>query len=368
MIKLVSPNIEEEDIQLAVEVLRSGNLVQGKYVKLLEEQISEYTHIPYSSVVSSATAALHLALMALNIGKGDTVIVSAFTFPATANVVEATGAEIILCDVELESYVVTPDSINKVIEDNKSKNIKAIIVVHEFGYPAEIQQIAEIAKKHNIYLIEDAACAFGTIANDYAPGYYSDMACYSFHPRKAITSGEGGLVLSMNKQHIEKINCLRNHGIEYANGAMDFIYAGLNYRMTDFQAALLIGQLSRFDTELAKRKKLAIQYNELLKDEKKITLPKYHKNHSWQTFMIVLNGEINRTQIIEKLAEKGVQSNLGAQALNCLTYYKTKYEFDNGSAPNASYLFKNGLAIPLYGKLDEKNIQNISDTLQSFLI
>jgi len=226
MIKLASPDIREEDIQEVIEVLRSGNLVQGTCVKKLEGQLSEYTGTPYYSLVSSGTAALHLSLMALGIGKGDSVIVSAFTFPATANVVEVTGAEVVLCDVDLQSYVSTPEKLQQVIELYKSKNIKAVILVHEFGYPAEIKQVSEICSKYGLFLIEDAACAFGAIADGYHPGFYSDMACYSFHPRKAITTGEGGAVVSFKKELMEKINCMKNHGIAYTNGAMDFVAAG----------------------------------------------------------------------------------------------------------------------------------------------
>jgi len=367
MIKLASPDIREEDIQEVIEVLRSGNLVQGAAVKKLEQQLGEYTRTPYGSLVSSGTAALHVSLLALGIGKGDAVIVSAFTFPATANAVEITGAEVVLCDVDLKSYVSGPETLEHVIEQNKSKNIRAVILVHEFGYPLEIKQVSEICKKHGLFLIEDAACAFGTIADGHHPGFYSDMACYSFHPRKAITTGEGGAVMSSNQNLIEKVRCLKNHGIEYTHGAMDFIAAGLNYRMTDFQAALAIGQLKRFDDELAKRARLATLYYELLKDLKNIVLPEYHANHSWQSFMITLPEEADRTSVIEKLAEKGIQTNLGAQAINGLTYYKNKYGFNDHTAPNASYLYNKGLVLPLYGKLNETDLAFICSELKKIV-
>lgn len=367
MIKLASPDILEEDINRVIDVLKSGNLVQNTFVKKLEDNISSYNSIPHVSIVSSATSALHLSLMALNIGKGGSVIVSAFTFPATANVVEIMGAETILCDVDINNYVISAEAVEKTILAHKSKNIKAIIVVHEFGFPAEIKLIAEIAKKYNLYLIEDAACAFGTLANGFHPGYYSDMACYSFHPRKAITSGEGGAVVSKNKEYICKVNSLRNHGIEYTKTGLDFIYAGLNYRMTDFQAALAIGQLERFNDELNKRKKLALFYYELLKNETKIQLPQFHNNHSWQSFMLLLNKKINRTQLIENLLKENIQTNLGAQAINCLTYYKNKYNFTDQACKNASILYNHGLVLPLYGKLSEDNIKYICSTLIKFL-
>jgi len=364
MIKLASPDIQEDDIQRVNEVLRSGNLVQGMFVKELEQNVIDRTGISECAMVSSGTAALHLSLMALGIGPGDTVIVPAFTFPATANVVEVVGADILLCDVDLGSYIVTPERIDKLISENKSKNIRAVIVVHEFGYPAEIKRIADICKKNNLLLIEDAACAFGTLADGHSPGYYSELACYSFHPRKAITTGEGGAVVSRNKKLIEKINCLKNHGIENKNGSFDFVAAGLNYRITDFQAALAIGQFNRFNSELSKRKNLVNSYFMSLTNLKNISLPKRHDDHSWQSFMITLNRDINRTDIISKLAEQGIQSNLGAQAINCLTYYKNKYRFEYSTAINATYLYQQGLVLPLYSQLSEEDVLFISDKLR----
>lgn len=368
MIKLASPDINETDIQKAIEVIRSGNLVQGANVSEFENQLSSFTGIPLSVVVSSGTAALHLSLIALGIGSGDCVIVPAFTFPATANVVEVVGAEIILTDVDSSSYVMTPELLEETIIKNSHKKIKAVIVVHEFGYPAQIEAISEITKKYGLFLIEDAACALGTIADGHHVGYYSDVACFSFHPRKAITTGEGGAVITTSIELAGKIRLLRNHGIRYEDHGMDFVCAGLNYRMTDFQAALAIGQLERFKNELSKRKSLVSKYFKLLKDEKKIRLPYDHTGHSWQSFMVVLNENIDRKKIIDELLVKGIQVNLGAQAINCLSYYKNKYSYQDNEFLNSCELFKNGLVLPLYGKLNEDDIIYVFESLEEVII
>ncbi len=363
MIKLASPDIRESDIQKAVEVIQSGNLIQGRNVLAFEKALSAFAHIENCSVVSSGTAALHLALLALGIKPGDTVIVPAFTFPATANVVENIGANVLLCDVDKESYVVTPEAIETLIEINRDKNIKAIIVVHEFGYPVRIKEIAEISKRYRLKLIEDAACALGTIADGFHVGYYSDAACFSFHPRKAVTTGEGGAIISKDELLIDKIKVLRNHGIDMVNKQTDFLLAGLNYRMTDFQAALVLGQLERFREELKKRIELVSIYNNLLKSNQNITLPFNNQGHSWQSFMVVFKKQINRNLLIEKLKEVGIQTSLGAQALNCLYYYRQKYGVNEKSCPQANLLYNQGLVLPLYGKLKTVDIKYISDKL-----
>lgn len=368
LIKLSSPDIRDQDIELAIDVIKSGNLVEGKFVSKFEDDLSKFIDIPYSCAVSSATAGLHLAVKALGIKQGDCVIVPTFTFPATANVVENVGAEVLFCDVDIDTYVINSIKLEEVINNNKNKNLKAIIVVHEFGYPADMKDISGVAKKYNLKLIEDAACALGSFSQEKHVGHYSDIAVFSFHPRKAITSGEGGVVVSNDKKAIDCIRILKNHGIVRNNESLDFIDAGLNYRMTDFQAALLIGQLARFDDELKKRKELVEIYFERLANSKNIKLPKYNEGHSWQSFMVVLNQEINRNKLIEFLLAKNIQTNLGAQSLPMLTYYNKKYNLNKEYYINSEILFKQGLVLPLYGKIKLDQTQYICDTVISYLV
>lgn len=362
MIRLASPDIREEDIDRLLAVIRSGELVQGKSVEEFERTVSEFSGIPHCAAVSSGTAALHLALMALGIGHGDQVLVPAFTFPATANAVECVGASVVLCDVAPGTYVVTPDAIDAALSSSKGSAIKAVILVHEFGFPAEVQRIAEIAKRHGVKLIEDAACALGTLADGHHPGQYSDVACLSFHPRKAITTGEGGALLSHNAALIEQLKRLRNHGIKIRDGGLDFTEAGLNYRLTNFQAALGIGQMLRFKDELIARKKLASHYRFRLAGTSQVTLPDDNSSHSWQSFMIIVEG-MSRDLLKAGLLERGVESNLGAQALNCLSYFRTKYQTDEMLCPEATRLYQRGLVLPLYGKLTVEQIDTICEQL-----
>lgn len=368
IIRLASPDIKNSDIKRLVSVLKSGNLVEGKNVIKFEEKLSDFTKISNSVVVSSATAGLYLMLKALGVKKGDTVIVPTFTFPATANAVENVGANTIFCDVDMDTYVINPKTLEKVIESNLDKSIKAIIVVHEFGYPSQMKDISKIAKKYNLNLVEDAACALGTTSDDYHVGHYSDGAVFSFHPRKAITSGEGGAIASRNEKLIEKIKILKNHGIQRTANNIDFVEAGLNFRMTDFQAALIIGQLDRFDKELKKRKKLADVYYKELKDIDRINLPKFNSDHSWQSFMIVLDKDINRKRVIERLLNRGIQTNIGAQSLPMLEYFSSKYILKRNEYKNSKVLWEKGLVLPLYGKLKKNDIKRICKELKESIL
>lgn len=364
MIRLSQPIISEEEIQAVSEVLRSGMLIQGKYVTEFEQALKQYMNAQYVLAVSSGTAALHIALAALEIGEGDAVFVPGFTYPATANVVEIQRARTVFVDVDSSTYNMDPTKLEEAIQNYaESEQPKAIIVVHEFGAPADMTRIMEIAKKYNLYVIEDAACALGTTWNGQHVGTFGDIGCFSFHPRKAITTGEGGAVVTNNEMLNKKMSLLRNHGVERnENGSMDFVLPGFNYRLTEFQAILGIHQLKNFDSWVEKRKELVDCYYELLKDCPNIQLPKKIEGHAWQTFMIVLNDQINRNNLIRELKLEGIETNLGAQALSDLSYYKTKYQFNNVFSVSTT-LFNQGLALPLSPLLNKVDIQFVANKI-----
>lgn len=359
MIRLSVPDIQESDIARVIEVLRSGNLVQAGVVAEFEQALGEFTGIEYGAAVSSGTAALHLALLALRIHPGDAVIVPAFTFPATANVVEAVGAEVVLCDVDPRTYVMTPEALSACIQRYGRGNLKAIIVVHEFGYPARMAEICALAGKYNLRVIEDAACALGTTSDGTHVGAFGDFGCFSFHPRKAVTTGEGGFVVSRDRALTEVVKELRNHGMHMKGSTRDFVIAGLNYRMTEFQAALGVGQLVRFPQQIRDRRKLVECYHDLLHDDPRITLPSSDPGHTWQTFMVTLGLRQNRDDVIIALAGQGIQANLGAQAINCLSYYRRKYGWGPDSWPVAARLYSHGLALPLHGGMTQADVRQV---------
>ena len=362
MIKLAKPNIPEEAIEKAVEVLRSGNLVQGKYVKEFEKSLCSYLNVENAVVVSSGTAALHLALLVLDIKKGDEVIVPAFTFPATANVVEIVGAKPVFVDINLSDFCIDTAK----IEEKITSNTKVIIPVHEFGQAAKMDDIINVAQKYNLKIIEDAACALGAEFNEQKVGTFGDFGCFSFHPRKAITTGEGGMIVTNNDDLAEKTRILRNHGIEYANGTMDFIATGLNYRMTDFQAVLGLGQMEELEKDIENRIELAREYNKQLSHIKWIITPESFTNRKmvYQTYHILMNKKTDRDDLIQYLRDNDVEVNYGAQALNCVQYYKKKYSLNNESFIEASNAFYNGIALPIGNHISSEDINLIQKQIR----
>ncbi|MCZ6704126.1 MAG: DegT/DnrJ/EryC1/StrS family aminotransferase [Ignavibacteria bacterium] len=366
MIKLAKPHIPVAAIEAVVEVLKSGDLVQGKYVKEFEQKLMEYLDIENAVVVSSGTAALHLSLIALGIGQGDEVVVPAFTFPATANVVELVGAKPVFVDINLDDYCIDTKKIEEVI----TERTKAIMPVHEFGQAAKMDDIAQIAHKYNLRVVEDAACALGTEFNHQKVGTFGDFGCFSFHPRKAITTGEGGVIVTDNCNLADEVRALRNHGLKQVENGIDFYYTGFNYRMTDFQAVLGIYQLKIIDKIIDERINQADIYNNLLDKIGWINLPSNFVNRKmvYQTYHVLLDDCVDRHKLIDYLRKEKIQANLGAQALNLLYYYKKKYRFKIGDFPIATRAYNNGIVLPIGYHIKKKDIESISNFIELFLV
>jgi perosamine synthetase len=361
-IPLASPDINDYDIIAVSDVLKSGMLVQGKNVDLLEKNISTYLSSNYLTfAVSNGTATMHLALLALGIGPGDEVIVPAFSYIATANVVELVGAKPIFVDIDEHTFNIDVTKIQNAI----TKHTKAIIPVHEFGLACDIFVVMEIAKENKLFVIEDAACALGAKQGGQFVGTFGDFGSFSLHPRKAISSGEGGLLTTKSLEFARKINILRNHGIEIIDGKMEFVEAGLNYRMTDFQAALVNNQLKRFNTIISKKQELSeIYLTEIRNPKVKLPLVPKDRNHTWQTFHILLDESVNRDKVISDLKLKGIGTNYGAQCIPMQKYYLNKYGLNSLQLfPNSLKAYKQGLAIPMYEKLSNEQIIYISREL-----
>ena len=366
MIKLAQPNIPERAIKKVVEVLKSGNLVQGKYVEEFQQQLENYIGVRNAVVVSSGTAALHLALLALDVKKGDEVIVPAFTFPATANVVEMVGAKPVFVDINLSDFCIDTNKIEEAI----TKKTKAIMPVHEFGQAAKMDDIVRIAKRYNLKIIEDAACALGSEYKNQKVGTFGEFGCFSFHPRKAITTGEGGVVITDNDKLAEKIRTLRNHGIQIINGKINFVAAGLNYRMTDFQAVIGISQLEDIENNIIQRIANALKYNNNFRNNNCIKTPQVHENRKmvYQTYHVVLRNDKDRDELVRYLKSKEIEVNIGAQALPCLMYYIDKYNTKESDFPNAINAYKKGLALPMGDFLTTEDITYICNILNTIHI
>ena len=360
-IPLGRPDITEKDIDAVAAVLRTGMLIQGKNVIALEEAFTNFVNSKHAVAVSSGTATLHLALKLLGIGHGDEVIVPAFSYVATANVVELVGATPVFVDIELSTFNI---DVNQ-IETKISSHTKAIIPVHEFGLACDMETICSIAEKYKIHVIEDAACALGAVQNSKKAGTFGIIGSFSLHPRKSITSGEGGILVTEDDRIAVKLRQLRNHGIEMKEGIMYFPEAGFNYRMTDFQAALALSQMSRIQNILQYKQKLAAVYFNEIKNQR-VTLPGIPPghNHTWQTFHLLLSEDLDQQKTMQQLKEKNIGTNYGAQCIPAQEYYRNKYGYDASSLfPSAYKAFTKGLALPLYERLTEQQVVYISQII-----
>ena len=364
-IPLASPDINDEDIAEVVRVLKSGMLVQGPEVEELENRIANFIGVKHCIAASNGTATLHMSLIALGIGKGDEVIVPAFSYIASANVIELTGATSVFVDIDIATFNIQTSAIEAAI----TPKTKAIIVVHEFGLSANISEIVRIAEQHGIIVIEDAACALGATENGRKVGSFGIVGSFSLHPRKAISSGEGGLITTNDTSLNDKLRILRNHGIKVSGGKMDFVAAGFNYRMTDFQAVLVSSQLKRLEGILETRNRLAeVYFNEL--DSSCLQLPStpVGYNHTCQTFHVLLPDQVDQQDVISRLRAREVGTNYGAQCIPSQTYYFEKYRLDSSKMfPNALRAFQKGLALPLYEKLTKEDIGYVSKQLNEIL-
>ncbi|MBD0331895.1 MAG: DegT/DnrJ/EryC1/StrS family aminotransferase [Chitinophagaceae bacterium] len=358
---LSRPNIRAEDIALVTEVLKSGMLVQGEYVSKLESAFAEYHKVKHAIAVSSGTATLHLSLKVLGIGPGDEVIVPAFSYVATANVVELVGATCVFVDIDKRTYNI---DVTK-IEEKITPKTRAIIPVHEFGLACDIEKVCSIAVKYGLNIIEDAACALGAQQRKKPIGTFGILGSFSLHPRKSITSGEGGMLLTNDDDLATRLRQLRNHGIEMENGQMNFVQAGFNYRMTDFQAALAWSQFQRLDDIIKCKNELAAIYLSTISNDK-LTLPfiPSDRNHTWQTFHLLLSDGLDQKKVIRFLRTKNIGTNYGAQCIPAQPYYLQRYQLNVFSLfPNAYEVFTKGLAIPMYEGLRKDDVLYIAETI-----
>jgi perosamine synthetase len=348
-------------MEMVEKIFKSGHLVQGENILAFEELLAEYLKTDYVIVVSSGTAALHLALTALNITQGDEVIVPAYSFPAVANVVELVGARPVFVDISPDDYCI--DTVK--IEEKITPRTKAIMPVHEFGQAADLQHIMDIATRNNLFVIEDAACAIGTRYNNQHAGTFGDLGCFSFHPRKILTTGEGGAIVTRNPELADNIRKLRNHGMYLLDGKYDFALPGFNYRMTDFQAVLGVLQMKELDETIGIHRLQAQYYNQALKDIVGIKFDLDYDNRfkTYQTYHLVTDNENLRDRLRQALFKLGIESNIGAHAIPALSYYQNKYNIPATDYPCALTAWRQGLALPIGRHLSSDDLNFISSAI-----
>lgn len=372
-IQISEPSTGTEEIDAVIEPIKTGWLTQGSKVKLFEENFAKNHSVKHALATTSCTSALHLALVSLGIGKGDEVVVPAFTWVATANVVMYTGAKPVFVDVDEETYNLDV----KKLAQSITKNTKAIIPVHLFGLCADIDSIKEVLPK-SIFIVEDAACAVGSTYKEKPAGSLGDFGCFSFHPRKTITTGEGGMITTNDDKLATKANILRNHGASLSEEIRhkstkpyvlpEFNVLGFNYRMTDLQGAIGLAQLQKLQDFLSQRTKWAGWYNKNLSDISWIKLPKVpkHSKHSWQAYVTVIDessSPVSRNKLMEFLLDEGISSRPGTHAVTNLNYYKSLFDIKDNQFDIASKLENSTIALPLHNRMTEEDFLYISDVL-----
>jgi dTDP-4-amino-4,6-dideoxygalactose transaminase len=277
-----------------------------------------------------------------------------------------TGATPIIVDVDITSYNITPECIEEATENwNGDLPITALIVVHEFGCPVDMPAIVKVARKNKLTLIEDAACAMGATIQGQHVGTFGDFGCFSFHPRKTLTTGEGGAIVTSNPDFHERIKALRNHGITIQNSRVEFSEPALNFRLTDIQAAIGIAQLEKLASNLSKRRRLATLYKEALSGLSGIKVPTENPGHSWQTYMILINSA-DRESLITSLRQENIETNLGAQSLLKTKAYQHLSQ-TNSPTPNADLLYKQGLAIPFCEQYSLNEVSLVANAIERLL-
>lgn len=375
MIRLTIPSVAEDDLQAVRATLASGYLVQGPKVAAFEQAVADYLGLPYAVAVSSGTAALHLALLALGVGPGDLVITTAYSWPATANVIELCGAQPVFVDIRPDTFNLDPECLKETLDrlqaDRALPRVRAVLPVHAFGQMADMPQIADLAGRYGLPVVEDAACALGASVDGRRAGTWGVMGCFSFHPRKNITTGEGGMITTQDLKLARTLRAMRNHGLDPEAASLDFIMPGFNYRMTEFQAALGLTQMAKLDRIISARRRLAARYDELLQGTP-ITAPFVAANSYavYQSYVALLPEHLapKRRLLIDELKAKGIETTIGTYNIPLTTYYRHRYGYKTRDFLMSDRAFKAALTLPVYEGLTEaqqikvnKNIINLLD-------
>jgi dTDP-4-amino-4,6-dideoxygalactose transaminase len=367
------PALGEAELQAVRECLESGWLVQGPRVKAFETAFAARHRAAHAVAVSSCTAALHLALEALGVGPGDEVIVPAFTWVATANAVIHAGATPVFVDVREDSYNLDPFLLAAAL----TPRTRAVIPVHLFGLCADLDALAAKLPPQ-VAVIEDAACAAGAALRGRPAGTMGRVGCFSFHPRKSITTGEGGMLTTADAALARRLRSLRNHGIEEAEpGApplpagtlADVILPGFNYRMTDLQAALGLAQLGRLDGFIAERDRWARWYATELDGLGWLSPPAVPEGfvHAWQAYVTCVGADapLSRDALMAALARRGVATRPGTHAVPELRWYRERFGLRSGQFPVAARLARQSLALPLHNRMNAADYARVVQALRA---
>ena len=365
-IPIIVPDIEFSDVVNDFErIITTGILTSGPFVVDFERSIADHVGVNHAVATTSATTALHLALTVLGVGPGDEVLLSDFTFPATANAVIQTGATPVFVDSGAHDFAMDPEHARTLV----SGRTRVIMPVDPFGQPADHTSLERLAAESGARLVVDAACSLGASRGGRECGAHGDVGCFSFHPRKVVTCGEGGMVTTNDASVADHLRLLRNHGSRRVEDKrMEFVEPGFNYRMTEIQAALGLAQVRRIDQILTDRRSNASWYNEALSNIPGVVLPMPTEDAIWsyQSFVVVLESQIDRDKVIARMAEKDIETGIGTYACHQHPALLAQC-LDVGDLPNSTRFANQALTLPLIPHMELAQRERVVETLTSIL-
>lgn len=373
-IPVTRPYFDDTEEQLILETLRSGWVAQGPRVKLFEQTLAEYVRAPFAVACNSCTSALQIALEILGVGPGDEVILPSFTFIATANAVVHRGAVPVFADIDPRTYNIDPHAVEKLV----TERTKALIPVDQVGLPADLDPILEIARRRNLHVLEDAACALGSLYKGRRVGGISEISCFSFHPRKLITTGEGGMLTTLSEELAMMARRLVSHGASVSDLARhqsdkpvveEYPVFGYNYRMSDLQAAMGLAQFQKLDEILEKKRFLAERYNQAFSSLTEVQVPVEPEGvkGNYQSYILRLhtNAGKSRDEIMSLLMRKGIATRRGVMAIHLEAPYRN--QFGPRPLPETEKAFRETITLPLYPQMTLEEQNYVIDCLKEVI-
>jgi perosamine synthetase len=367
MLSVFEPEIGEDEIACVVDALKKGEISGsfGGYIPEFEKKFAEFCDCKYGVAVSNGTTALHISLAALEIKPGDEVLMNACTNIATALAAYHQGAVSVSVDSEPDTWNLDLNHMESLI----TPKTKVILPVHIYGHPVDMDALNKIAKKHNLYVVEDCAEAHGATVRGKKVGGLSDLGCFSFYANKIITTGEGGMVVTNNKDLADRLKLLRN----LAFGTPRFLhqYPGFNFRMTGMQAALGVAQMKKIDRFIKEHRDLAAMYNHHLKDIEELQLPvekEWAKNVYWMySVVLTQKSKIDRNPFLEKLRTKGIDTRTMFCPMNQQPFIMEQKGFRQTKTPVADWLWEKGFYLPSSNRITEKDVSYMAETIKATL-